>query len=431
MAITVEQTTAEVHAFFQDLQTAAQNQIAQHSLPLIGAVPAIPTGALFQALEAEVARALAPDALDPGASAEQIAAALSDIEIDGMHPISASVSGDGIDIAIAQEVGLDLTEKPFDLGGTVAGVGLELDGEFATKLTADLDVKLRLDSSGQLQVRDSTDPELAVGLDASLSLDGEGKLGFLTITATDKDPNQPEVELDLGIDLASGDAGGLVATAAPPTVRAGLDLQIEAGAGVDTDEETGIPFSILPSISTELVIDYSAIDDTTPSIAFNDITVDVRSIYGILQQALKPIAKILDTEPLGTILDLATGPVPILDDLAPFLDTVPSFTNGDGVVSLADIAVWESKLQGADPNVFFEIVSLLGLVRNLGLPSEDQEMGSIVLGNIAFSDAANSGDLKSTFVNLVGAAGSTSWTASSRTPDSSSRSATTPATISP
>jgi Ca2+-binding RTX toxin-like protein len=403
MPITVEQTTAEVQAFFQDLRTAAQNQIAQQNLPLIGAVPAIPTGALFQALELEVTGALA--ALDRGASAADIAVALRAIEIDGMHPISAHDSGDGIDITIAKEVGLHLTEKPFDLGGTVAGVGLELDGEFATKLTADLDVKLRLDSSGQLQVRDSTNPELAVGLDASLSLEGEGKLGFLTITAKDKDPNQPEVELDLGIDLASGDAGGLVATAAPPTVRAGLDLQIEAGVGVDTDEETGIPFSILPSISTELVIDYSAIDDTTPSIAFNDITVDVRSIYGILQQVLEPIAEILDTEPLGTVLDLATGPVPILDDLAPFLDTLPSLTNGDSVVSLADIAVWQSKLQGADPNVFLEIVSLLDLIRDLGLPSENQEMGAIVLGSIAFSAATNPTDLKSVFTSAVGDSG--------------------------
>jgi hypothetical protein len=202
------------------------------------------------------------DGLGAGASLADVAAAL-----DAIDGINATASGSGIDITITKSASIDLVSTAFDLGGAVAGVGLDFDGQFASKLGADLKVALHLDdATSQLQVLNppTSEPELKVGLDGSLTLDAEGKLGFLTISATDKDPAKPEVEIDIALDLPTGDAGSLGGATAQVTGRAGLELDIDTKFGTD------IPAGILPSITTDLIVDYATLG-AVPSIAFNDI----------------------------------------------------------------------------------------------------------------------------------------------------------------
>lgn len=393
MAITLSGARSEIQSLFADIREAAENQIAAQDIPLLGSGLTIPAGELlFSALETQVLSAL--DGISGGAP--DIKQAIADA-LDALDFVSASVVGDNIDINIDADAAISLLDESFDLGASVGGIGLDFDGTIATELKAALDIALRLeDASGALKILDNPGgAELQVGLEGTLSLNAEGSLGFLDITATDNDPTAPEIEVSIGIDLPTGDAGDIVGAPLTPVINgsAKLDLDIDIK-----------PLDFLPNISTDFILEFPSLTAPAPIIAFNNISIDVGSYFGVFKEAIGALGEILDAEPLGTILDIVTGPLPVIDSLSdkvgldPLLDVVPIIK--DGVISLVDLAVLKDEVTGGSGTAFYEALANLGLIRSF---AQQAGQGEVILGNISLSD--NLADPLSTFDSLVGLTG--------------------------
>lgn len=395
MPISVSGLLGEIDTLINDLASQATG-VDFGDLPLVGNILAPAEGLLFAALQDKLTAAL--DGVADDATA--IAAAL-----DAVEGVTAVVNGaGGIDITIADRSGVGLTPTNFDIGGEVGPVGLKLGGTVATEFVTDLNIALRVDAgTGQVSIVDGGTPELKVGFDADLSLDAGASLGIVDITAKDADPDKPELSVFATLDLPTGDAGNL---------GGDIAFTIDGRAGLDLKIVTSNIAGILPSISTNLVIDYT-LGDASPAIAFNNITINVGEMFGVFQDVFEAVNTILDTKPMGTLLDLTTGPVPIVNDLAnstgavAALDVLPTFAR-DGIVSLVDLALLKESLlnaSGTTPNqqssaAFYEGLSTLGFIRTL---SGQVAAGEINLGNIAFGgDPTNPEKI---FTSLVGETG--------------------------
>jgi hypothetical protein len=183
--------------------------------------------------------------------------------------------------------------------------------------------------------------ELKLGVEASVvALDsegkiGEGSLGFLNITANDHDTAAPEVQLQFAFDLPAGDAGGLAG--------GGLTPQVSGHAGLDLDLATDLSTDLLPIIKTELVVDFpltGTFPFFTPSVALNDITIDLTTYFGVLSDTLGEIGGVFDTAPFGQLFDAIMGPIPVIDDAAHLVPELADALDKDdnGNVSLLDLA---------------------------------------------------------------------------------------------
>src|SRR5262245_54583262 len=371
MALDVATAKAEIHSLFQSLQTEVIGALATDSIPFLGAVTT-PAGSLFfAALEAQVTAKL--DAIPSGADSASIAAALSSIP-----GITATVQGNDIAILLGGDYSLGLTPETFNLGASAGGIGLDFGGTFASTATATLKVAAKLDgSTGQLTLVNNGTDELKVGVTADLSLDAQGNLGFLKIDATDKDPATHEVDVALTVDLPAGD---------PTTFPASPTVALSGHAGLDLNIVTATPVDLLPTISTEFLVNYDLTTGDT-NISFKDVTIDAGSLLGPFSSIFEELDKLLNDGPVGTLLDIVVGPLPLVDDLADkfgltgLLDVIPLIKDGD--VSLADLLILKDRVQGQQTNPFFEALSIIDLVRDL---SGSLAAGKINLGSFDLTD---------------------------------------------
>uniref|UniRef100_UPI001C24B845 Calx-beta domain-containing protein n=1 Tax=Synechococcus sp. CCY 0621 TaxID=2815603 RepID=UPI001C24B845 len=395
MALSASSLVAGIQSLITDLARQATG-VDFGEVPLVGTVVSPVQDLIFADLQTTLTSAL--DGV--GDSAAALAAAL-----DAIDDVTASVNAEGgIDITIVDRSSTGLSPKPFDIGGAVGPVGLQLGGTLAVAFVTDLNIALQVDATtGQLSIRNSGQPELKVGLEASLSLDAGASLGIIDITVRDRDTNTPELSFAASIDLPSGDAGAL----AQP-----ISFGITGRAGLDLDIQTSEVAGVLPSVTTNLILEY-VIGNQSPTVAFNDITINLSEFFGIFKETFETVNTILETQPLGKLLDLTTGPVPVVNDLANktgatgFLDVLPT-TFKDGVVSLVDLAKFKDSVLNADgiaPNLqdasaFFEGLSTINFIRTL---TGQAAGGSINLGNIILSN--NPAGPEFAFTSLVGADG--------------------------
>jgi len=370
MALTKAGLKASIASFLQDLADDVTTS-ALSAVPLAGAL-AMPAGqAVFGLLQSAINDAIDAAGPDPA----DLVDALN--SVDG---ITASLAGDDLNLTIAANETLNLADKSLNAGAAAGGIGLSLGGTFATRLTAGLNAKLRLDgATGDLYVLDNgATKELTLGLESDLSVNAAGDLGVLDISVADADPNAPEVALTAAIDLATGTAAAALAGPMDPDFagHAGLDLKIV----------TQVLNNLLPSISTELVMDYDLVTGE-PVISFKDVSVDVGSFLGVFSGVFKQIHDILDSFPLGLILDIANGPLPIIDDfahslgLASALDLVPLIR--DDKISLADLAVLYDNFNEGGIGEFFEGLATIDLIRKL---SGQLAAGKVELGDFTVAD---------------------------------------------
>lgn len=356
MALDVATAKAAIHSLFESLESKVTEALASSAIPLLGAVAA-PSGAFFfAAIEQRIAEAL--DSIPAGADlAVSIAAALSNVP--GFSGISATVQGDDVAISLGGNYSLGLAPETFNLGATAGSIGLDLGGTFATTVMATLAVTARLDgSTGQVTLVDNGTDEIKLGVTADLSINGEGDLGFLKISATDKDPAAHEVDVALTLDLPSGD----------PTLSGALPFTLSGQAGLDLEIVTTTPVDLLPTISTEFVANYDLATGAA-AVSFKDVTIDVGSLLGPLAGIFRELDELLNDGPVGTLLDIVVGPLPLIDDLADklgltnALDVIPLIKDGD--VSLADLLILKDSVTGQGTSPFFEALAIIDLVRDL------------------------------------------------------------------
>lgn len=371
MAITKAALKSNIHSFLEGLG----NQIATSALkgvPLVGDL-GLPVGqAVFAALLPVIDKAI--DSAGPDA-ADLVKA------LNGVPGITATVQGNDIAIRVQANEVLSLADETFSAGAAAAGIGLSLSGQFKTSLSASLNANLRVDgTSGDIWVVDpGTTKELTLQLRSNLSLDASGKLGIIGIDAKDADPNAPEVQLTAAFDLAPGKALDAIAAPLKPsfTGSAGLDLKID----------TQVAGGALPSIGAALKMNYD-LTTSKVAIAFQDVTLDIGSLLKSFSAPFGLINDILDSFPLGIILDIATDPLPVIDALAHktgldnALDVVPSIVK-DGKITLADLAVIAEGLNSEGVGKFFDGLATLALVREIakGISTGKLELGDFSVAN--------------------------------------------------
>ncbi len=157
---------------------------------------------------------------------------------------------------------------------------------------------------------------------------------------------------------------------------------------------------LLPTISTNLVIEVPFATGVT-TVSFNDVELDLGSYFGVLGEALKEVADVLNEAPLGQIFDVITGPIPVIDDLARTFglndedefDTV----GRDGVVSLLDLAVLMDRAAGESISPFLDALVVLDTIRRVG---DVAGLGPINFGS--FVVPANVADAPGTLQGAVG-----------------------------
>jgi hypothetical protein len=146
---------------------------------------------------------------------------------------------------------------------------------------------------------------------------------------------------------------------------------------------------LLPTIETELVVDFALAGTFpfTPTVALNDITVDLSTYFGVLGETLGEIGAVFDTAPFGQLFDAIMGPIPVIDDAA---HAVPGLANSldrvgnDDVVSLLDLAVLSG---AADQNAFLDALVVINTIREI---SAFANLGEIRLGSLTLpTDISN------------------------------------------
>jgi Ca2+-binding RTX toxin-like protein len=389
MAVTAAGVASELDAFLRDVATLG-NANAASNVPLLGNLT-LPAGAgFFDQLRADIASALSGVADDSSA----IAAAL-----DGIAGLNVSASGGGLDISIAASDVVDLGGVGVNLATALTGPDLNAAATFATSIGAELDVGLRLDGgSGELAVLDAAGTEVTFSVTSDLASGITGDLGPSDLGVKIEDNKAGhEVDLDIAIDLPTGDAGAI------PGVS---DAKVSGSAGLDLTVTTTVPSDLLPTISTNLVAQFAPEGSSAPTIALNDISVDIGGLFDVLSRPLQEVSEVLNAAPLGEFLDLATGALPVIDSLVKKFgledqfDVIPSVFGGDNKVSLVDLLALEGEISGGNPSAFYEVLGIVGKIRDLAATVPD---GKIVLGDLAFSDST--GILK-VFTDAVGKDGS-------------------------
>ncbi|WP_146347833.1 Ig-like domain-containing protein [Phaeobacter marinintestinus] len=374
---TVNDFSDAITSFFQDLETLALTELANREAALIGALDphlddlASPLRTVRDSLLDAV------DGLNV-ADEEALAAALVDaISGAGIDGISATVVDGSVRLVLTSEVSQDLDGTASLANLQTAGLGLALDGVLDLTATANLDLVLLFDPSdgatGSLTIEDNaTIDDVRLGLEATLdgsSLPDTVSLGFIQAdTSLGEGTNGATVSVGLDLD------GGTLDDQTP-------EVDIDAAARLAIGLDVGFESPFLPSIEGTLVIDYGSVDSdgvlgTLGGISLQEITLGIDAIDDLLDSVLGPLDDIASAFPLGPVINLLSAPLPVINDLAGFLDQ-----NGDDDVTLVDLLTAFSS--GDQDYAFVETVVTIAEV--LGTLGDIADQDGVLLGEITFS----------------------------------------------
>ncbi len=163
-----------------------------------------------------------------------------------------------------------------------------------------------------------------------------GALGFLDISVSDApepSPGEPAPPPDVDLDLTFDLKGDGIPSEVTLNGRAAIDARIETAVPV-------VP--VLPGIEAVLLAEFTYADasltgpgaaEADLSLALQDVRLRLDDLADVLGRVLGTVDGIVDTFPIGQIVDLLTERLPVIDDIAPdFVDV-----NDDGKISLRDV----------------------------------------------------------------------------------------------
>lgn len=369
-----------ISAFFEDLEALALDQLADREAALIGAVnPHLEDLASpLRSLRDDILAAV--DGLNVADEAALTAALVDAISNAGIDGVSAEIDGSSVRLVLG-------TTRTAAIDGSVglsslqtAGLGLAVDAALDLNASAELDLALLFDPgdgpSGSLNIEDNATAD-DVQLTLSATLDGDSLPDTLTMGVVQADidagTGDNGAEVSVGLDLEGGQLGDQTPEA---------EVTAEARLALGLDASFGSPF--LPGIEGTLVLDYGGTDDDgllglLSGVSVQDITLGVDAIDDLLDQVLGPLDDIANTFPLGPVIDLLSAPLPVIDDLAGFLDQ----DGMDGVTLLDLLTAFGS---GDQDYAFVETIVTIGNV--LGALGDLSDLGGIELGDISFNEDA-------------------------------------------
>lgn len=387
MALTRSEIEARLDDFFTTIKTNIASSVSDKAIPLLGKLGDLPGGETldpFQILKTQIL-----DAVDKASDvdvANAVATAINGLNVAGLEA-TATASG-GIDLAIAKTVTIETGSVALSTGDALGSL-FSLSATGSASFEAALNAKVSFDSAGAFSLADLGAPELTVGVDANFSLqDLQADLGLAKIKVTDASTSTPEFSADFGFDLSL--EGGTFDVTPTLTGNAALDL----------DFETTFIGGLLPKIKGELVVDFATdgIEFGAPTISLNDLTLNLKDYLGIVGETLGDVAKIFNHGALGTIVDIATEPVPALDGLAqalPYLygifDKVGSISGGgDNVITLGDLAAFANPSLAEPLANFYRAIAIISELRKFG---ETNDAGEISFGGGSLFGGTKTSDI--------------------------------------
>lgn len=387
MALSASQVSSRLSGFFDGLQSRISSDVVNRSLPLLDKVSALPGAAdtldPFGLLETQLLNAINSTGAG-GPPPDPVAAMVEAINALGLPGITASQpTPGGLEIALATDRTITTGTANLDIG-KAAGSFLDLDVATSATVKATLAATLSIAADGSFALKDTGIPELTVAVDAALSLtDLDANLGIAKVRINDASPEKPELSADFALDL-SLDATGALAATTFLTAEAGLDLRFAT---------SDVLAGVLPDIAGRIVLDVPVSGSTfgAPTVALKDITLDLRSYLDIFGDTLGEVGDVFNNGALGTIVDIALEPVPGLNSLVrkfPFLlgrfDKVGGINgDGDGNVTLGDLAVFGNKDLKAPLTRFYQGLAIIDELRKLNLSGAGG--GLITIGDATVS----------------------------------------------
>ncbi len=270
--------------------------------------------------------------------------------------ITTQKTGDTVNVAVEKDLGL-------------GSLPLETSGTATVTLDTALAFSAGIDASGFYVAADDTD--FTINAKATLpNFASDAELGGIGFNAT----GTGDISDFNGLfDIVLKDADGKIRNA--DLTGDLLDATMSGNADIDIKLVADLPLdSALPKIETTLAVGWSFADaevnprddngdfGETPTIDFNDISVDIGSFFqGFAGDVLREIARV--TEPLQPIIDILTTPIPILSDL------------GSSKVTLLDFA-------GTSPEQTAAIQGLADLIDLAAQASSITSLGKIDLGSL-------------------------------------------------
>ena len=338
----VEGLRAQAAEFVTYITTTAVDPLLDGDLPFLGNVfEQTGTAALLTGFRGALNTAL--DGVDAASAtlAMEIAQAL-----DALDDVTATASGDQVTIVLTPGDTLTLDAPDLDIDIGYDALGFELTGDATAELGLTVNARLVFDIvTGKLVLLDDEPGDLlTLTLQGSLEeFSGTGKLGFLDIDVTDQKID-PEIQLTAAVDVAGGEVLSLGADDLSVIIdgAAAVDFDVRVGLG-DGDDDTP---SLIPEIFADLQASYvvSGYDPTaglpglggSPSVAFNNLEVDVGSVVELIGDIFAPVVgRVFDAFPIKQLLNTLTTPLPVISDAAKEIPGLYSLFNiikdvGDG-----------------------------------------------------------------------------------------------------
>lgn len=388
MALTIVDTRNQLNEFFDTVENNVLNSVADVELPLLGKLSDLPGGGAaadpFGALKTQVLNAVGAAAgVDV---AQAIADAVRGLGIAGLSAVKTAA--DGVDIMFTTEKRVSTGTAELDIGKSV-GDFLVFKANTGASLTAALNATLSFSADGEFSLKDQLAPQLTVSVGADLSVvNANANLGVADVTLNDADLAKPEFQAEFGFDLGLA-ADGTFTVAPTLTASAGLNLSFST---------TDVLAGLLPDMRGKLLIDFTVLGTSfnAPTISVTDLKVDLGSYLGIVGDVFGDFGKLFNSGPLGTIVDVATEPVPVLNDLAHTFGLVNRFDKvggltggGDGVITIGDLAAYQSQAAADILDPWYRTINIVSQIRKIGALADVGEIdfgGGTLVGGTTVPD---------------------------------------------
>ncbi len=318
----LDQFQAGLEDFLDTLESTIAQIIAAQELPLIGSALTNVSDAAQQFVAAmRDAIATEIDALadlTPAAIETALMQALGEAGLGILQDIDILEAADDLqfDVTLSRDL-VDLGSDEFDLSLGETGLSLDVEGNAELGVNLDLHLRLGLNEDG-FYLDTAVEDELSVDLSATLpGLEATGTLGFLQVEVEDNGSN---LSSGIAIDLQdSGDADTHLSLAELGNLQNTLEASISGSATFDANLSTGTIVSALPSIGTNLVLDWDFADadfqgfeTSAPTIDFSGVSLDVGSFFGsFVGPVFEGITDVL--APVMPLVDILNTEIPILD----------------------------------------------------------------------------------------------------------------------
>ncbi|KQN82869.1 hypothetical protein ASE90_08825 [Sphingomonas sp. Leaf67] len=390
MALKGEVETA-IENFFAQIDANLVAQVEKASLPFVGALKDAPGVADALAFYTSIKTKLlavvqaAPDEPTEQDAAEALATAITDqLKDEGVTAVATKDAG--VTLTFARTEAFSPTGKDAAQVGDSLGSFLKLEAAVGLKLAAVLAAELTVTKDGKVTLADNVEPEVKIGLTGDLSITkGEAGLGFIGVTFKDAVPVDPanpddpaahELTATVAVDVTQTDG------------KLGADTTFAATGTLDLDFASTADgaFEFLPTIAGELIASIGVDKDgvSTKSFDIKNVTIDLGTYFKLIEDAAQSVADVFNAAPFGTLVDVATSPVPVINGINSAiglgLDTVGGTGGkGDGKVTLADLVVYVREDLRSIVEPWYKVVTIIDVLRKLGAIDTSQ---TVTLGSI-------------------------------------------------